>query len=334
MNWVINHLFLWGIPYWTGRVYFRTTEDIKELCIGFAIGGLIYVPLCWFEIFFSPKLHLTIYGFFQHSFLQHIRYGGYRPIVFMQHGIMVGVWMALTTWMCFCLWRGKVAAQVFKLPTFYATSILGVTMVACKAMSGMVALLAAVALFYLVRITRSTLPFVLLALSPLLYISSRITGMLPIDTLVSLIEPLDRERAGSLEARMRQEMLYVNQALKSPLFGFGDGDFIPKDESGKNLVRGNDGFWIITTGLYGFSSLIFIFAALAIPSLRASISFSDLQSTQFLYVFALNVVVSLFAVDLLFNSMINPIYLIITGAASSAISVKQSQLSGLRKLSE
>ena len=37
----------------------------------------------------SPQLHFMTYGFYQHEFTQVVRMGGYRPMVFLQHGIAV-----------------------------------------------------------------------------------------------------------------------------------------------------------------------------------------------------------------------------------------------------
>src|SRR5688572_3893178 len=81
---IVQQLALWGFPYFIGRVYFTDWESFRELAVGLFIGGLIYVPLCLFEIRFSPVLHKRIYGYYQHSFIQHVRAGGYRPMVFMQ----------------------------------------------------------------------------------------------------------------------------------------------------------------------------------------------------------------------------------------------------------
>ena len=67
---------VWLFPYVLGRVYFRQLDDFKALAVAIVLGGLVYVPLCLYEIRMSPQLHNTIYGFHQHSFLQTMRPGG------------------------------------------------------------------------------------------------------------------------------------------------------------------------------------------------------------------------------------------------------------------
>ena len=51
----------WGLPYLIGRLYFYDLKGLRELAIGIVIGGLLYVPLCWFEIRMSPQLHMRVY---------------------------------------------------------------------------------------------------------------------------------------------------------------------------------------------------------------------------------------------------------------------------------
>ena len=109
---VYGQIMIWGIPYLAGRIYFIDKESLRELCLGIIIGGIVYALLCAYEIRMSPRLHINIYGFFQHDWRQHRRYGGFRPIVFMQHGIMVAVWMAACTTTAFWMWRKRLVEQI------------------------------------------------------------------------------------------------------------------------------------------------------------------------------------------------------------------------------
>ena len=52
-----------GLPYLFGRVYFTRLEHLRELAVGIVVGGMIYVPLCWWELKMSPQLHRQLYGF-------------------------------------------------------------------------------------------------------------------------------------------------------------------------------------------------------------------------------------------------------------------------------
>src|ERR1043165_9938399 len=87
----MNHFVAWGMPYFIGRIYFNGAKAIRELAIGMFVGGLLYVPLCLFEMRMSPRLHQMVYGFAAREI--QMRFGGWRPNVFMDGGLQVGLWM-------------------------------------------------------------------------------------------------------------------------------------------------------------------------------------------------------------------------------------------------
>ena len=46
----------WFLPYLIGRLYFSDFEGLRRLAVGIAIGGLVYVLPCMFEMKMSPVL--------------------------------------------------------------------------------------------------------------------------------------------------------------------------------------------------------------------------------------------------------------------------------------
>ena len=103
---VLDKVVKFGFPYFIGRLYFNTTEGMRDLAVGVFIGGLIYVPLCLYEVRMSPTLHSDLYGFRASSMEKAMRYGGYRPIGFMWTYLALVMWMTVTTVIGFWLWRG------------------------------------------------------------------------------------------------------------------------------------------------------------------------------------------------------------------------------------
>ena len=86
----------WGIPYFIARIYFKDASSIKILALSIFIGCVVYIPFCWFEMIMSPQLHRLTYGYHQSDFIQTLREGGgFRPMVYMDHGLMTSMWMAL-----------------------------------------------------------------------------------------------------------------------------------------------------------------------------------------------------------------------------------------------
>lgn len=56
--------WVWGTPYFLGRVYLSDAAKFRELAIGVVLGGLAYVPICLIETKNFPSFHQSVYGFF------------------------------------------------------------------------------------------------------------------------------------------------------------------------------------------------------------------------------------------------------------------------------
>ena len=78
----VDYTISYGLPYLIGRVYFTRPEHIRELAIGITVAGMIYVPLCLFEMKMSPHIQQHVYGIDPGGWGE-VVYGGYRPKVFM-----------------------------------------------------------------------------------------------------------------------------------------------------------------------------------------------------------------------------------------------------------
>ena len=60
---VLRQLLFWGLPYFIGRLYFCDAKGLRLFTSAMVIGGLLYVPLCLWEIRMSPRLLGDIYGY-------------------------------------------------------------------------------------------------------------------------------------------------------------------------------------------------------------------------------------------------------------------------------
>jgi hypothetical protein len=123
----------WGLPYFIGRLYFTDWETFKEMAVAFLLAGLVYLPFMGFEMRMSPQLHNSIYGFHQHLFAQTFRFGGWRPMVFMDHGLMLAFWtMALGVMSAWMWWSGN---KVLSLPVWFLGAIAGIVVGLVAALS-------------------------------------------------------------------------------------------------------------------------------------------------------------------------------------------------------
>ena len=70
----------------------KNTSSRKVKRLSILITILLFLVI-W-EARMSPQINQQLYGFFAHDWLQHIR-NGFRPIIFLAHGLRVGIFLAM-----------------------------------------------------------------------------------------------------------------------------------------------------------------------------------------------------------------------------------------------
>lgn len=252
-------LTTWGLPYFFGRIYFNDPAGLRELAIGLVIAGLIYVPFCLWEARMSPQLHRTVYGYSPAPFMHHKRYEGFRPMVFMHSGLMVGMWMASAALMCLWLRISGSLKRLAGLPLELWLGALIVVAVICKTALAIGLLLVGILGLLTARWFRSSLPVAMLMALVVGYIGLRATSLWDAQELVEFSAWLiDDSRAQSLSFRLENEDRLAAHAMQRPMFGWGFwGRSRVTDDLGQDISV-TDGLWIITlgkTGLVGLAAL-------------------------------------------------------------------------------
>jgi len=317
---IVRAFIGWGLPYVIGRVYFNDLESLRELAIGIFIGGLIYVPFCWFEVRFSPQLHKWVYGFRQHSFIQNVRDGGYRPMVFMQHGLMVGMWMGMTTMIGVWLWQSRTVRKVWDIPMYVLLPAMFLTVYLCKSKYAVLLLGMGMIALYSAKWLRTKALIICLLCVPLTYAVLRASGELTGDSMIRWAEgAFGEDRAKSLAMRLNNENVLAERAMEKPVWGWGGwGASRVQDEQGKDLIT--DSLWIITLGKYGWVGLVSLMTVLLLPMILVV---KDWRVELWHHaavapVVALAIVCTLYMFDHLMNGMVNPIFMLAAGAVGSA----------------
>jgi hypothetical protein len=337
---IFTQALTWGVPYFVGRLYFCDIEGLRELAIGIFIGGLIYVPLCLFEMRMSPQLHIWVYGFHQHNWRQAHRFDGWRPTVFMQHGLAVALWMVIAAMVGYWLWRTRAVLMLWKVPMSLLVPAVGVTAVLCRSAGAVVLGIAALAVLEVTRMTNLKVGMALLLLFPIGYMGLRITGAWDGSHLVRTVEavPFVQDRAESLQYRLEAEELLAAHALRQPAFGWGGwGRNRPArvDESAEEVAT--DGLWIITLGQRGMVGLLAVTAVILLPGalFLKRMPLRAWRRPETAPAAVMSVMLVLFMIDSLFNAMLNPIYLLAAGGVSgflisSAVRSRQASLATMR----
>ncbi len=313
--------FFWGVPYFAGRIYFRDMVAVRELCYGIVAGGLLYMPLCLYEVRMSPQLSKDLYGFFPHSWQQHFRYGSFRPIVFMQHGLMVSLWMASSSVVIFWIWQSKQLKHIKGVPVSVVFLSLAVTCILCKSVNGVFALVVGCSLYFVRGREGSSSVTWLLLLIPL-YLFFRMNDIVTVTDLQEIASKyLDDKRVQSFSVRLIQEDLFFERALDRPWFGWGGySRGKPIDpETGKEMSIVIDSLWIIVMRSRGFVGLIALFSAMLIGPwlvLRRIKHHPGVTEDDLLLV-VLSLIVTLFMIDSLQNGMLNYVYILTSGVLLS-----------------
>jgi len=310
---IIQQFFNWGLPYVIGKMYFSDKEGLREIARWIVIGGLIYIPFCLWEMRMSPNLHYYIYGFRTDSFTTTIRFGGNRPVVFLRHGIALGLWMMSTVYLAFWLWRSRVVQYIHILPMGLVTVSLLVVFLLCRSLNAIVLFSLGVLAYHAIKTWRMKVMVVCLAMLPVVYIVARNNGMITSDSLTEIASDINADRARSLYIRLSNEEQLQNKAWQRPVFGWGGwGRSRVYDENGKDISI-TDGLWIIIFGSYGLVGLISLGLVLLLPSFVFWRKYRsmDWRQPDLAPMVGFACFLPLYTIDCLMNAMVNPIYTVV-----------------------
>jgi len=311
----LGAIVTWGLPFFIGRIFLKDIDGLRELAIGIFLGGLVYIPLCLFELRMSPQLHLIVYGYTYQGYEHSHRFGGWRPSVFMEHGLMVGMWMCMASLVGVWLWISGALRSIYGIAMPWMIVPLMATAILCKSTGAVILMATGLVLFFLSRRYRTPKPFYLIALVAPLYILLRVTGLWSGAALVEAASAVSEERAASLRTRMIQEDQLSARALQRPIFGWGGwGRQRVRDESGSD-VSITDGLWILEFGARGLVGVAGMLATLLVPLFVLARTLPPHEWTRGAAApaAALTLVVLLYLLDCIANAMITPIYLLAAG---------------------
>jgi hypothetical protein len=301
-------------------MYFTDWAAVRELAIGIVIGGLSYVPLCWWEIRMSPQLHAQLYGLQFLSFRTDSPIFGYRPNVFLANGLTVTMFMGICTVIAYWLWLSGSLKKLWTIPSFWIFATLLMTTIFCKALGGIVITMGGLGVLTMVRWPKTKLPVLALILAAPTYMLVRSSGDWSGDKLVQMASVYSRDRANSLQFRLKMENMLAGKAFRQPWLGWGgwNRSHVYDLDSGRDLVL-VDGLWIIMLGEYGIIGLAALTSMVLLPALllwRRIATRSWLDPACAAPV-ALAVVSALYMIDGLFNATFNPVACLAVGAVAS-----------------
>jgi hypothetical protein len=321
----------YGIPYFLGRLYLNNFKGLQELAIGIFIGGIVYAPLCLLENWITPQLHRIVYGYqgFE-QFAQSYRYGGYRPSVFMNHGLAVGMWMMATVLIALWLWQSGTLKKFLNIPMIFWFIGLYIIHILVRSTGAYTYMFCGVIIVLCAKFFRTAFPKVLLILLLSSYLYLGATGNFTGEQAGKIVQAASNlvgpDRAQSLEFRFDNEELLVKKAIERMWFGWGGwgrNRVYGYDWQGKLVdISVTDSLWIITYGVNGVFGLFGVFGASLVPALTFAL-FRYPAKTWFRPEIAgaavISVVIVLYVLDNLLNDQYNPVFTLASGALAGLV---------------
>ncbi len=248
------------------RNYLRTREDQRDLLLALLIAGLAYSVPILLEVRLSPQLNNWIYGYYQHLFSQSIRGGGFRPVVFLYHGIWVAYFVLACLLATLALWRGDTRPS--RIRFLVAACYLVVVLVLSKTLAMLVYAGAAGVMIMTLSTAAQLRVALVLAAIAFFYPALKTAGLVPADAILARAEAIFPERASSLAFRFDNEDILAERALQKPLFGWGIwGRNHLHDPTTGLITSVSDGYWVIVLGVWGWVGYIARFGLLGLPIL-------------------------------------------------------------------
>lgn len=317
----IGHVVTWFPPFYLGRALVRSRGDLQTALRYLAIGGVLYSIPILIELRLSPQLHRWVYGFHQHDFIQTIRFGGYRPMVFMRHGLVVAMFVSLSLFAATALFRSRVPLRPM-LTAGSASVLLAIILVFCKSTGAYFsAALALPCLLFLSPLAQVRVAVGVAALVAV-YPIARSMGWIPVDELTAwMAEVVNKDRALSMWFRLATEDEILTRARERMAFGWGSfGRFHiydPITGAQKSII---DGMWVIVFAAGGAVGWATLFGMMLWPIVSAAVSIRQIASEQDRrLVSALALIVALYVFEWVPNSSVLAACTFLAGALSGVV---------------
>lgn len=303
------------LPFFLARKYLADPAAHKKLLILLALAGLIYSLPALYEVRMSPQISRMIYGYFPHSWMQHNRAGGYRPVVFLHHGLWLAIFFCGSFLAALTMWR--MSQGQIRTRWMIATLWMFMTLVLAKGVGALGIGLLLGMMILVLPLRLQMIGMAALAAIVLTYPMLRSGGQIPTGAIVDLAASYSPERAGSLSFRLKNEDLLLDKANQRPLFGWGTwGRNRIYDQDGNDIAI-TDGYWVMRIGTAGWIGYLAELGLLTIPLIFLGLRWKTLALTPATAGIAMALTANL--IDLLPNATLTPVSWLLAGALAGRL---------------
>ncbi|MCZ0963327.1 hypothetical protein [Paracoccus benzoatiresistens] len=295
------------LPFLAARSVLCSPGSERLMLRGLMIGGLVYSLPMLVEVRLSPQINVWIYGYFAHDFSQMIRYGGFRPMVFMNHGL----WVALFTFSALASAASLARNHGFRRKMLLAAVWLGVMLLLCKSMAPILYAVIALPLLLLAPPRLMLAVATVLAATVLVFPLLRLAGLIPVEQVTAAALAIDAERAASLIFRLHNEGILLERAAEKLWTGWGGyGRNLLIDPISGAYETIADGRWIITLGVAGLPGYIAEFGLFTLPVIAAWRTRAARDEPMLASLVLMH---ALMLIDLIPNATITPLTFLLSG---------------------
>lgn len=301
------------LPFWIGKTVFNTRANVTQLLKITTWFGVVYALLMLVEIRLSPQLNVWVYGFRQHSWSQFLRGDGYRPIVFLEHGLATTLYCVTSIFCAVTL--GKAKQFLGSIPPYLVAGFLFIVLALSNSLGALIFGVVVTPILWVGHPRLLSLVASMMAFFVLLVPFLRLFELLPVSDLVHWIARYDADRAQSLGFRFDMEEILIRKAADRLWFGFGgfDRSRIFNDE-GEDLVV-TDSAWIILLGRQGVLGFLLLFLLLLVPIWAARKHIARVPDPSERALFSgVVIIVAVNTFDLLLNGLFTYLPLLFAGA--------------------
>ncbi|WP_323846377.1 hypothetical protein [Microbulbifer magnicolonia] len=304
----ILQMYLTLLPMLIGLSLVKSPADIVRLLKLLLYAAIAYSPLILFEVRMSPQLHTWVYGFFPHDFSQQMRFDGFRPVVFLGHGLLVAMFASVSLCAATTLYKQKYTLG--SLPVGMFVLYYAIVLLLCKSVGawllGFGSMLCVLMLSP--RLLLSVATFI--ALLAFVYPLMAMNGLIPEKMLVETAALFGQDRAQSLAYRFSHEERLLDHAARKLSFGWGSW--------GRNQFYNSvsDGHWVKIIGCFGMLGYLTKAGLLLTSITRGYGVLKTISNRGERGAYAgLLLICALFMVDQVPNSSLSPYFWLLAGGA-------------------
>jgi hypothetical protein len=309
------------LPLFVGMRFLSSDRARGLLLKSLPSAALIYSLPMLFEIRMSPQLHRWVYGYHPSQFVQQMRAGGFRPVVFVEHGLALALFVTLALLAAVVMARSR--RRIFHVGGGGVAAYLGMLLLLCKSLGPVIY---AVVLTPVVMLTRPrtwvsmSCAFILIVT---FYPALRGSGLIPVHHISNAAAAISADRSQSFEVRVTNEDQLLAKAEEKPLLGWGawGRNRVFDPHTGKDISI-TDGQWIIQFGKYGWFGYLSFFGLLAFTAFGALRRIGTEVTPATIAHGGLTLLLGVYVIDMIPNATTMALTLLLAGSIATSARVR------------